>query len=340
MYPFKDGDFAVENGWYVAAFSQDVTHSLQAKWILNRPVALYRTEAGEPIALHGLCPHRHFPLGESQLHGDEVVCAYHGFRFNSSGQCTGIPGQDHIPSSSHIRSYTVVDHGMWLWIWMGDQPADPSLLPDLETIGYCGNGMESRPFYRYEVEGRYQLLNDNLMDLSHLGYLHGSSIGTAIYADTPEELSEGPGYIRSERKIVDTPPPPARAHIADRIDRVSGMVFYFPGFHAGFDDSFLPQSHLRAGETLERRRVFHAVTPSTLDTTYYFFGMSSLNGDGLDEAYEYLQPVVDEDVFATREIEKALSRCGESLREVTKKSDANSVRGRRILQKMMDDEKR
>ena len=339
MYPFRGDCFAVENGWYVASFAKDLTHSLQAKWILKKPVALYRDSTGRPIALHGLCPHRHFPLGESQLRSDEVVCGYHGIRFDGHGTCTHIPGQQDIPESFNIRTYPVVEHGMWIWIWMGDpDKADPSLLPDLEEIGYCGDSMIARPFYALEVQGRYQLLNDNLFDLSHLAYLHGTSIGTTDYADTIEELTEGPGYIRSTRRVLNSAPPPTFDFEAETIDRISGMNFYYPGLHAGFDESLLPEGHPEAGKVLRKSRVFHAVTPSTEDTCYYWFGMAQPHGEGLDEAFVYLKPVVEEDVFATAEIEKALQRSGGRIQDHSKMSDRNETRGRRLLQRLMDEE--
>jgi len=345
MYPFSHGSFAVRNGWYVAAFARDVTRDLLARTILNQPVVLYRKQDGTAVAVGGRCPHRHFPLGESCLKGDSIECGYHGIAFGPDGQCTKVPSQTHVPRSYRIPTYPLVEHGIWMFIWMGDPDrADPALLPDLEEIGAAGSGLFLRPLYREHVKGRYQLLNDNLLDLTHLAYLHSSSIGTEDNASVPEELTREPGVLRSRRYIRDAPPPPVvqtfHGDDIERIDRVVGMDFYLPGFHAGISDMAIAESNpVRQGERLHGGRVYHAVTPETPTSCHYFFAMASDDEANLDRMNDYLRPVIAEDKFATEEIEKMLAIIGENPEELLLKSDRNAVEGRRMLQQMMDAER-
>ena len=93
MYPLPEGCFAPRNQWYVAAWSKDIGREPIERWILDEPVALYRRESGEPVALHGRCPHRSFPLGKSRVFGDNIACGYHGIQFRPDGSCAGIPSQ-------------------------------------------------------------------------------------------------------------------------------------------------------------------------------------------------------------------------------------------------------
>ena len=229
MYPFREGSFAVRNGWYVAAFRNELGRDLLARTILNQPVVLYRKEDGEAVAVGGRCPHRHFPLGKSCLKGDAIVCGYHGIAFGADGRCVDIPSQDVVPRAYTIPTYPLVEHGLWAWIWMGDaDKADVALLPDLEEIGVTAAGMTARPFYVQEVQGRYQLLNDNLLDLSHLAFLHASSIGTVENAQAPEELVKRPGFLSCRRYIRNADAPAVMAatgRYAGKIDRVTGMDF-------------------------------------------------------------------------------------------------------------------
>ena len=344
MYPFSAGSFAPRNGWYVAAFARDVGRELVSRTILNEPVVLYRTGNGDAVAVGGRCPHRHFPLGKSCLKGDSIVCAYHGIAFGSDGQCIDIPSQDFIPRSYRIPTYPLVEHGMWLWIWPGDpDKADPALLPDLEEIGYAGHGSTPVPLFFREVSCRYQLLNDNLLDLTHLAFLHGSSIGVLENASTPVEMTQEDRVVRGRRYIRGAPATPvvAARHVdVGLVDQVVGMDFYLPGFHAGIGDHYRSARDAeRPGEPLQRSRVFHAVTPATLHTCYYWFGMVSL-GDQIDadRARASLDPVIDEDVFASEEIEKMLQLVGGEPRELMLRSDALAVAGRRMLQTMMNAE--
>jgi len=344
MYPFKEGSFAPRNGWYVCAFPHEINRTLMTRWILNEPVVLYRKESGEAVAVGGRCPHRHYPLGESKLIGDAIQCGYHGITFGPDGRCTAVPSQEGvIPNVYRVRSYPLVEKGLWMWIWPGDPSlADESLIPDPVEIGLEGKGLIPRAFYSLHVKGRYQLLNDNLLDLTHLGYLHASSIGTPENASTPEEREQDERRLRSRRYLKGAACPDAIAQISGYsgpIDRVAGMDFYVPGFHAGVDDTKVGDpDDPRYGELINTGNVYHAVTPSTHSETLYFFAMAGMSDTQLDFLEEYLKAVVDEDVFATEEIEKIIQKIGALPPELMLKSDATAVIGRRMLQAMMDAE--
>lgn len=344
MYPFKEGSFAPRNGWYVVAFPHEITRTLLTRWVLGEPVVLYRKQDGTAIAVNGRCPHRHFPLGESRLIGDEIQCGYHGITFGADGRCTRVPSQDAIPGVYRIRTYPLVERGLWAWLWAGDPDlADEGLIPTPEEIGLTAPGYVSRPFYSMLIKGRYQLMNDNLLDLTHLGYLHGSSIGTEENASTPEVRDDNDRRISSRRHMMGAACPDVLTRLHDYrgpIDRVAGMDFYFPGFHAGLDETRIPEGHAtRPGEVLRMSKVWHAVTPSTHDETLYFFAMGMTDPDGLDFMHDYLKPVVEEDAFATEQIERMIRRIGRMPPELMLKSDATAMRGRRILQAMMDAER-
>ena len=352
MYPFKENSFAVKNAWYVAAFTSEVSRSLLSRNILNQPVVLYRKENGQAVAVSGRCPHRHFPLGKSSLKKDDIVCGYHGLEFSPEGHCTNIPTQDLVPSNCKITGYPTAELGLWVWIWPGDpELADESLLPDLGNLGFSDNDlgindpeMTFREGFYIDVEGRYQLLNDNLMDLSHLAFLHASSIGTIDNAVAEEVREEKEAFLSSKR-VMENVAAPAIMHdfhpdFEGTIDRISMMNSFLPGFHAGGEDIFISENHpTRAGEHLVKGRVFHAVTPGLKNTTNYFFAVGDPNPEGLEQLLQTLKVALDEDVFATEETEKMIAIAGEDLpNEVLLKSDLHAVRGRRILQAMMDSE--
>lgn len=296
------------------------------------------------MAVGGRCPHRHFPLGESCLTGDTIVCGYHGIAFAADGKCVDIPSQDFIPRSYRIPTFPLIEHGMWAWIWPGDPArADPALLPPLDEIGYSGHDSTPVPMFFREVACRYQLLNDNLLDLTHLAFLHGTSIGVRENASTPVEISQEDHVIRGRRIITCAPPTPAvaRRHPGvTSVDQIVGMDFHLPGFHAGIGDHRRSDSDTdQPGEVLQQSRVFHAITPATHHTSYYWFGMVSMDDRfDTDQVRASLDPVIDEDVFASEEIEKMLQLVGGRPTELMLRSDALAVAGRRMLQEMMDAE--
>jgi len=70
---------APRNSWYPLTWSGEVTRTLSRHRILGMDLVLYRSEAGEPVALDDACPHRLAPLSMGKLKGDAIECGYHGF---------------------------------------------------------------------------------------------------------------------------------------------------------------------------------------------------------------------------------------------------------------------
>lgn len=160
----------LRNAWYCAAWDHEVTRTPLARTLLGRKVVLYRKEDGGVVALDNICPHRFAPLHSGKLHGDDLACPYHGLRFGEGGKCTLNPHGDLIPPTLRVRGYPIVERDAIIWIWMGDPDrADPDDIrafpahvdPDFVTV----SGLIS-------VKGSYQLVADNLLDLSHTQYLH------------------------------------------------------------------------------------------------------------------------------------------------------------------------
>ncbi|TQC42999.1 aromatic ring-hydroxylating dioxygenase subunit alpha [Rhodococcus sp. WS4] len=165
------------NTWYAAAWDREVTDAvILSRTVAGKPLALYRTAAGRPVAVADACWHRLAPLSMGKLVGnDEIQCPYHGLRFNSAGRCTFMPAQQTINPSAMIASYPVVERHRFVWVWLGDPlRADPSTVPDMfqmDSPEWAGDGDT------IAVDANYQLVVDNLMDLTHEEFVHTSSIG-------------------------------------------------------------------------------------------------------------------------------------------------------------------
>lgn len=165
------------NTWYAAAWDREMTDvAILSRTVAGKPLALYRTAAGRPVAVADACWHRLAPLSMGKLVGsDEIQCPYHGLRFNSAGRCTFMPAQQTINPSAMIASYPVVERHRFVWVWLGDPLlADPSTIPDMfqmDAPEWAGDGDT------IAVDANYQLVVDNLMDLTHEEFVHTSSIG-------------------------------------------------------------------------------------------------------------------------------------------------------------------
>jgi vanillate O-demethylase monooxygenase subunit len=126
----------LKNCWYVAAWDHELIDGAKlARTILEQPVVLYRGESGRVMAMEDRCCHRGAPLSMGRIEGDCIRCMYHGMKFDPSGKCIQIPGQDVIPARLGVRSFPIVQRDHLVWIWMGDaEKADPALVVDYEPL--------------------------------------------------------------------------------------------------------------------------------------------------------------------------------------------------------------
>jgi phenylpropionate dioxygenase-like ring-hydroxylating dioxygenase large terminal subunit len=177
------------NSWYAAAYDVEVSRSLLARTICKQDMVLYRTLSGQVAALENACWHRLLPLSMGRVDGDEVVCGYHGLVFNAHGQCTHMPSQETINPAACVRSFPVAERHRFVWVWPGDPAlADESLIPDMHwnaDPAWAGDGKLIR------VACDYRLVVDNLMDLTHETFVHGSSIGNRAVAEAPFVATHG-----------------------------------------------------------------------------------------------------------------------------------------------------
>ena len=162
----------IRNSWYVAAWPEEVSRTPFRRTYLGDAITLFRKEDGSPVALRDSCPHRFVPLSRGTLIHNEIECPYHGLRFDSSGRCTLNPHGDHkIPGAARVGSYPLLEIYGLVWIWMGEENrADPTLIPDFSIVGDRVNHAAATGYFN--IKAYYELINDNLLDLSHVEYLH------------------------------------------------------------------------------------------------------------------------------------------------------------------------
>lgn len=353
MYPFDNSDFIYpKNQWYIAALGSELGRDLLERRILDNVVVMYRTESGCPVILEGLCPHRLYPLAQSKLDKDSVVCSYHGFTFDETGRCTKIPGQEKIPSSFCVRQYPVIEKGPFVWVWTGDKnKADESLLPSYEDAG-LGEGFYALFYGNLPMKARYQLLIENLFDLTHFNHIHGQTADAAMVDKVKLEVKEERGYLTAKRTILEEKISPfdrvLRGDVimdgfpSPYIDSVGETRMFSPGlcvttlrsWHGGhIDDS----SHYVGAMFF-----IHGITPETPTSTHYFSGFSRdycLGEDEFTKKWESLdRKVRSEDIEALEAIEKRIPLNKGLDHEISAQSDVGGLRARRLVSNLMKSE--
>lgn len=226
----------LRQSWYVAARSGEVTRQPLGRVLLDEPVVLFRKESGQTVALEDRCCHRHLPLSMGRVEGDGLRCGYHGLKFDSTGKCVEIPGQDSIPPQARVRAYPTQERYRWIWIWMGaPEKADPALIPNWWWADHPEWAF-TQPA-QIPVKCNYQLVSDNVLDVTHLAYVHATSIGAPSITEFPATVEREERLVRLTRWIMDRPPPPLyrkAGSFPGNVDRWQIVEHQPPCFSADF----------------------------------------------------------------------------------------------------------
>ena len=334
-----DGNF-LRNGWYAAGWRHEVERDKPfARVLLGEPIVFYRRADGSPVALEDRCCHRSLPLSVGEIVGDNLQCGYHGLVFDPAGDCVEIPGQLKIPPGATVRSYPVVDKHNLIWIWMGDPArADAAAIPDLHWLD--APGWVAKPDYLH-MKCDYRLIVENLLDTSHLTFVHKKTIGFSAIVDTPAKVERTDNAVIVSRWMYDIPPAPSYQKLGffdGNIDRCQISHWTAPGT-VSVDATKWPAG--RGGSEADRStalEVFNlnTMTPETANTSHYFWSQAigpNANGDPtINEQYhnQVLEAFLEDKVLL--EIQQSrIDQYGRSESEIDINADKGGLQGRLIL---------
>lgn len=332
----------LKNAWYAAAWAEEVGREMLARTLLGESVLMYRRLDGRAVAIGNRCPHRHAPLNEGKLIGDEVQCPYHGLKFDCSGACTENPhGKRFIPVTMAVKSYPLVERHSVLWIWMGDAPADEALIPDFEVLANTSAHRTVRGHMM--VEADYRLVADNLLDLTHIVYVHKGLGGLAFLENESSETEQRGNQVWSRRRNQGITA--AAAYRAAepgyekvKVDKFQNMRWDPPS------NLLLEIVHHETGKPESLRTVNHGgnlLTPETLSRTHYFWSITrdfALDNAALDGIMGKTvhDAFVGEDKPIVEAQQRMMNLSGEQIPSpVLLETDAAAARARRVLDKLI-----
>lgn len=320
----------LRNAWYMAAWSGEIeSEALFSRRIIDVPILLYRKANATLVAAVDRCPHRFAPLSKGARDGDTVVCGYHGLAFDTDGQCVRNPFSERIPPNARIQTFPVVEKHTAIWIWPGDKAlADEALIPDLAFMDSPAVGKGLLP-----IAAHYELLSDNLMDLSHIEFVHTGTFGGGgvIMQGQHSVEEEASGAIWSNWWMPAIAPPPWATFLPQdgkfdhwlemRWNAPATMVQRMGIMPAGGDRAQNPD--MMAG---------HIITPESATSSHYFYTFFNLGpGSGTPDD-PALKAFTDEDKPMLEAVQANMDGADFwALKPVILNVDAASVRVRRTL---------
>ena len=257
--------------WYVVAFAEELGSAPLGRTVCDQPIVLFRGEDGSVAAIDDRCSHRRYPLSQGKIVRDRLQCGYHGACFDRDGKCVAIPSQDAIPASFHLRAYPVRERDGVIFVWTGDpKDADPALIPDWR-VNAAPDWATVRGLHRFPAN--YQLVLDNLLDLTHVQFVHKNLGGSGV-AENPLEFAVADDVVHTFRMMRDVELPGIFKALGKngRFDRWQKQIVRAPSyvyFEAGAEP---------AGSNNPPREPHHIViqgiTPESATSTLYFWAAS------------------------------------------------------------------
>jgi phenylpropionate dioxygenase-like ring-hydroxylating dioxygenase large terminal subunit len=332
----------LKNCWYQAGWSEELgVDAPLVRTVAEVLLMFMRDGAGRPAALMDRCAHRFAPLSAGKVEGGRVTCGYHGLSFDASGRCVHNP-HGVVIGAMRVASFPLVERHAALWVWLGAPDlADAARIPDLSYIDTTPPG--ARIFGYLPTKANYELLADNILDLSHADYLHPTSLGGMMTAAKTTNHVEGDQVVVEWDAVGCTPPgafqglipPPQKGDIWIQVRWSAPAVMSLATFAAPVGTPRTPQ---------ETAVTLHNMTPESSATTHYFY-CSTRPYRTEDAGFtEYLRGALEQ-AFSKEDkpmLEKQQARIGDrdfwSLSPVLLPVDAAAVRARRKLKQLIDAE--
>lgn len=161
--------------WYATVLLEDLKSGPKPFRLMGEDIVLFLDAEGQPAALADRCCHRTAKLSKGWCENGNIVCGYHGWTYDRSGQCIKIPQYPDgsaVSGSLKTSSYRCVPRYGYAWVALEEPLVDIFDIPE-----------DSDPDYRriaqfYEVWNCAPLrMLENSFDNAHFSFVHKATFG-------------------------------------------------------------------------------------------------------------------------------------------------------------------
>lgn len=194
--------------WMALARVGDVAEAPVRAELLGEAVVLWRSD-GALHAFRDLCIHRGAALSLGRVEGGELICPYHGWRYEKGGACTHIPAQlagASVPTKARALTYACRERYGLIWVALGDPEGEVPAFDEADAPGF--HTLSVGP---YTLRAEAPRVIENFLDVSHLMWVHEGLLGVPDYAEIPEHRVHRVGdTLRSDPIDIFQPDPDGR----------------------------------------------------------------------------------------------------------------------------------
>jgi phenylpropionate dioxygenase-like ring-hydroxylating dioxygenase large terminal subunit len=198
-------DHILLNDWHVVAKSEDVrADRVLGARLLGEDLAVWRC-GGEVLVWKDLCMHRGTRLSLGSIDGDRLVCAYHGWTYDSSGRCVRIPAHPEQvpPERAQVTVYHSKEEYGLVWASLGEPENGVPPFPEWGDRSYrkifCGP-------YKYNASATRAI--ENALDVAHFPYVHEGLLGDREHTEIEDyDVVSGPDGLTANDIRVWQPNP-------------------------------------------------------------------------------------------------------------------------------------
>ena len=163
-------------GWHCLGLTRDLgdgePHSIN---VFGQKLVVFRSGDGKINVLDGYCRHMGGDLSQGQVKGNEIACPFHDWRWGGDGRCKNVPYGKRAPRLARTATWTTLEQDGMVFVWNdpeGKPPPAGATIPRIE--GASSDDWTDWHWYTTVVNANCRELVDNVVDMAHFFYVHGS----------------------------------------------------------------------------------------------------------------------------------------------------------------------
>lgn len=243
--------------WYPVLYAAELKERPLSVRLCGEALVLWRAENSEVCVARDLCIHRGTALSLGSVCNGQIVCPYHGWRFNQKGECTLIPqleDQARIPPKAKIQSYRCIERYGLIWVALEEPRFELPSVPEFENRDW--KVVNTGPF-KWRSGSARQV--ENFTDFAHFPFVHPELLGD------PERTLVPPHQVERDGNVL----------IYEIVRPEAANTEEFPIF--GNPDQEKPMRHNRYRLYLPYTIVLRVGWPGTTNGMVYFFTSQPLS---------------------------------------------------------------